>query len=177
MKTFFELREELEKESIVEAIGDGEYDLSIAMHQWKQGRDRQRAASAAADKAKSNRQKRRDAYAKQKAARAAKKESVELGENQTKAHLRAKSKFLGGASMMDLEKAGNDIRAYAKKSGGSDKKDFDTAADYVIALGRLTDVNKVVKVLQDLTMHVRLLDTDVRDKIISMLPTKLQKKV
>ena len=105
------------------------------------------------------------------------RESVELDENQTKAHLRAKSKLLGGASMMDLERAGNNIRAYAKKSGGMDKKDFDTAADYVIALGRLADANKVGKVLQDLSTHVGLLDTDVRDKIKTMLPTGLKKKV
>ena len=105
------------------------------------------------------------------------RESVELDENQTKAHLRAKSKLLGGASMMDLERAGNNIRAYAKKSGGIDKKDFDTAADYVIALGRLADANKVGKVLQDLSTHVGLLDTDVRDKIKTMLPTGLKKKV
>ena len=102
------------------------------------------------------------------------KESVNLGENQTKAHLRAKSKLLGGASMMDLERAGNNIRAYAKKGGGSDKKDFDTAADYVISLGRLTDANKAGKVLQDLQFHVGMLDTDVRDKIKSMLPKGLK---
>ena len=98
------------------------------------------------------------------------KESVELDENSNMAAIR---KLLGGTRPMDLERASNAIKSYAKKSGGIDKKDFDLAADYLAGMGRLNDLRKVADVKKKLTMHVGTLDTDVRDKIKSMLPNGL----
>lgn len=97
-----------------------------------------------------------------------------IDENSNMAAIR---KLLGGTRPMDLERASNAIKAYSKKSGGIDKKDFDLAADYLAGMGRLNDLRKVADVKKKLTMHVGQLDTDVRDKITSMLPTGLKKKV
>ena len=55
-----------------------EDDIYQAMRQWKKGRDAQRGAKAAGEVNKARKQARRDAYAKQKAARAAQKESYGL---------------------------------------------------------------------------------------------------
>lgn len=193
MKTFFDLRESLVEKSFDHQAAARKHDELAKKvdgktknnHVWSAHKDAAKAHKQAhsmmsrGDKPSALAKKKSDAakfhsqraMELQKASFSKQEESVDLDEN---ARVKAALRKISGASMMDLERAGNEIRAYAKKSGGADKKDFDTAADYVIALGRLNDPTKATRVKQDLTTHVGLLDTDVRDKIKSMLPKGLK---
>jgi hypothetical protein len=57
-----------------------EENMAVGAHDWKQGRDRQRAAKDAGERAKANKKARRDAYRKSQIDRGLRKESVEIDE-------------------------------------------------------------------------------------------------
>lgn len=63
---------------------------------------------------------------------------------------------------------GRALNDYARKSGGIDKKDFEKAANYLYKISK-ADILKKGDHLKDFSAFFRGLDTDVREKIYSIL--------
>lgn len=64
--------------------------------------------------------------------------------------------------------AATELKTYADKSGGMDKKDFHTAAKHIENIGRANIMNKGQHLAQ-LSKHLRGLDTSPREKVLSVL--------
>ena len=64
--------------------------------------------------------------------------------------------------------AAMELKDYANKSGGMDKKDFHTAAKHIENIGRANLLNKGQHLAQ-LSKHLRDLDTSPREKVLSVL--------
>ena len=64
--------------------------------------------------------------------------------------------------------AAGELKDYANKSGGMDKKDFHTAAKHIENIGRANLMNKGQHLAQ-LSKHLRNLDTSPREKVLSVL--------
>jgi len=64
--------------------------------------------------------------------------------------------------------AAKELKDYANKSGGIDKKDFHTAAKHIENIGRANIMNKGQH-LGQLSKHLRDLDTSPREKVLSVL--------
>jgi ABC-type dipeptide/oligopeptide/nickel transport system ATPase component len=71
---------------------------------------------------------------------------------------------------IDFRKAHQEIKAYAKKSGGIDKTDFEKVAYYVKAIGDNQNTPNVAnKAFMAMKKHIADMDTDPRDGVMLML--------
>jgi hypothetical protein len=140
------------RKSVKESPDEKEENVAIGAHDWKKGRERQRAAKDAGERSKARKQARRDAYRKSQIDRGLRKESVDekMDKKKYKAQ-RSKTQNKSFSSMRGRladeleEKKMNGIdlaREVVKNKGAKDGLDMQTANAILTVYDKVNDANK-----------------------------------